>query len=97
MGAPVSNPLRACERYHAACVSLKADLGNCRFDGRDQFVVGDDVVRGDGFDDHLLDGALRFGFRFFGFRGRGLRQSSFCRSWAGFLFSVLSCSSSRFS
>ncbi len=29
MGVPVSNPLRACERYHAAWLSLKADLGNC--------------------------------------------------------------------
>jgi hypothetical protein len=28
-GVLVSNPLRACERYHAAWVSLKADLGNC--------------------------------------------------------------------
>src|SRR5512144_2250062 len=29
IGVPVSNPLRACERYHAAWLSLKADLGNC--------------------------------------------------------------------
>lgn len=28
MGAPVSNPFRACVLYHAAWVSLKADLGN---------------------------------------------------------------------
>jgi len=29
MGVPVSNPFRACDRYHAAWLSLKADLGNC--------------------------------------------------------------------
>ncbi len=29
MGVPVSRPLRACERYHAAWLSLKADFGNC--------------------------------------------------------------------
>jgi hypothetical protein len=29
MGVPVSNPFRACERYHAAWLYLKADLGNC--------------------------------------------------------------------
>ena len=28
MGAPVSNPLRACERYHAACRPSNADFGN---------------------------------------------------------------------
>ena len=28
IGFPVSNPLRACDRYHAACLSSKADLGN---------------------------------------------------------------------
>jgi hypothetical protein len=28
MGAPVSNPLRACDRYQAAWLSLKADFGN---------------------------------------------------------------------